>query len=179
MNINNVARSRFATFEKESGNLSTIDQPFKDSIKNLTINGSSLYVQNIEGQNNERRTAFTVLDKNTGQIIEANGFSTVIISSPSESNIPKSTAIEASPSGNTMVSEEKLGFKIPSLSEILTFVIRIFFFLGGLAAFVFMLLGAFAWITSCGDKEAITAAREKIQAAIIGIIMMVVVLGIV
>lgn len=71
-----------------------------------------------------------------------------------------------------------LGFRIPSLADILTFVIRIFFVVAGLAALIFMLLGAFAWISSGGDKEAITAAREKIQAAVIGLIMIVVVLAI-
>ncbi len=76
------------------------------------------------------------------------------------------------------VQTNDLGFKIPSLADILTFVIRTFFFIAGLVAFVFMLLGAFAWITSGGDKDAIGAAREKIQAAIIGLILIVVVLAI-
>lgn len=76
------------------------------------------------------------------------------------------------------VQTDDIGFKIPSLADILTFVIRVFFFIAGLVAFVYMLLGAFAWITSGGDKDAITAAREKIQAAIIGLILIVVVLAI-
>lgn len=71
-----------------------------------------------------------------------------------------------------------LGFKIPSLADILTFIIRIFFVIAGLVALVYMLLGALAWITSGGDKDSITAAREKIQAALIGLIMIVVVLAI-
>jgi hypothetical protein len=43
----------------------------------------------------------------------------------------------------------------------------------------YMLLGAFAWVTSGGDKDAIGAAREKIQAAVIGMILIVVVLAII
>ena len=72
-----------------------------------------------------------------------------------------------------------LGFKIPSLADILGFIIRIFFVVAGLAALIYMLLGAFAWITSGGDKDAIGAAREKIQAALIGMIMIVVVLALI
>lgn len=77
-----------------------------------------------------------------------------------------------------MIDSGQLGFRIPSLTEVLTFVIRIFFVIAGLAALIFMLLGAFAWISSGGDKDSITAAREKIQAAVIGLIMVVVVLAI-
>ncbi|QQS44290.1 hypothetical protein IPM65_01685 [Candidatus Roizmanbacteria bacterium] len=78
-----------------------------------------------------------------------------------------------------MVDTSELGFAIPTLSDLLTFAIRIFFVIAGLAALFYMLIGAFAWVTSGGDKDAVTAAREKIQSAIIGLIMMVVVLAIV
>ena len=72
-----------------------------------------------------------------------------------------------------------LGFQIPTLGDILTFAIRAFFAIAGLAALFYMLLGAFAWVTSGGDKDAITAAREKIQAAVVGMILLVAVLAVV
>ncbi len=78
-----------------------------------------------------------------------------------------------------MVDQSKLGFRIPSFSEILSFVIRGFFIVGGLAALFYLLLGAFAWITSGGDKEKVGGAQAKIQAAVIGVIMIVVVLAVV
>lgn len=78
-----------------------------------------------------------------------------------------------------MVDTSELGFQIPTLSDLLTFAIRIFFVIAGLAALFYMLIGAFAWVTSGGDKDAVTAAREKIQSAVVGLIMMVVVLAIV
>lgn len=80
---------------------------------------------------------------------------------------------------NLMVDASKLGFSIPTLSDLLTFAVRIFFVIAGLAALFYMLIGAFAWVTSGGDKDAVTAARDKIQAAVVGLIMMVVVLAIV
>ncbi len=78
-----------------------------------------------------------------------------------------------------IVDQSKLGFAIPSLSDILSFVLRGFFVLGGLAALFFLLLGAFSWITSGGDKDKVSAAQQKIQAAVVGVIMIAVVLAIV
>ena len=67
---------------------------------------------------------------------------------------------------------------IPSLPEIITFLVRIFFTISGLAALLYLLLGAFSWITSAGNKENVQKAQEKIQAAIIGLLLIVVVLAI-
>src|SRR3990167_10030233 len=72
-----------------------------------------------------------------------------------------------------------LGFTPPSLAQILTFMIKFFFIIAGLAALLYLLLGALSWITSGGDKEAITAAQQKIQAAVIGMILIVAVLAII
>jgi len=72
-----------------------------------------------------------------------------------------------------------LGFQIPSLGDILTFAIRAFFVIAGLAALFYLLLGALGWVTSGGDKDAVTAARDKIQAAVVGMILIVGVLAII
>lgn len=77
------------------------------------------------------------------------------------------------------VNTGELGFRIPSLGDILTFAIRAFFAIAGIAALFYMLLGAFGWVTSGGDKDAISAAREKIQAAILGMIVIVAVLALI
>ncbi len=72
-----------------------------------------------------------------------------------------------------------LGFRIPSLADILTFAIRAFFAIAGIAALFYMLIGAFGWVTSGGDKDSITAARERIQAAVVGMILIVAVLAVI
>lgn len=79
----------------------------------------------------------------------------------------------------TSIDTGKLGFKIPSLGDILTFVIRAFFVIAGLAALFYMLLGAFAWVTSGGDSDAVSAAQQKIQAAVVGMLIIVGVLAII
>lgn len=76
------------------------------------------------------------------------------------------------------VDEGTLQFQIPTFGEILTFIIRLFFVLAGIAALIYLLLGAFTWITSGGDKERVEKSRDKIQAAIVGIILVVIVVAI-
>jgi len=72
-----------------------------------------------------------------------------------------------------------LGFTIPKFNDVLTFGIRFFFIVAGLVALLYLLLGALAWITSGGNKESVDKAREKIQAALVGLILIFVVLAII
>ncbi len=88
-------------------------------------------------------------------------------------------AFAAPPPGDVQVNQTALGFAIPTFGDILTFLIRGFFALAGVAALIFLLLGAFAWVTSGGNKENVEKARDKIIAAITGVILVVVVVAIV
>ncbi len=72
-----------------------------------------------------------------------------------------------------------LGWNIPTFGELLTFLIRFFFVIGGLVALFYLLTGALSWITSGGNKENVEKARDRIQNAIIGIILIVVVLSVI
>ena len=76
-------------------------------------------------------------------------------------------------------SQVNLGFSIPSFDMVLTFVLRFFFIIAGLAALIYLLLGALAWITSGGNKENVDKAQQKIQAAVIGLIVIFAVLAVV
>lgn len=77
------------------------------------------------------------------------------------------------------VDPNALKFQIPTFSDILTFMIRFFFVLAGIAALVMMLWGALAWVTSGGEKEGVQHARDKIVAAIVGVLLIVVALAII
>lgn len=77
------------------------------------------------------------------------------------------------------VSTANIGFAPPNLATILSFAIRLFFVIAGIFALLYLLLGAFAWVTSGGNKENVEKAQQKIQAAIIGVILIVAVLAIV
>lgn len=76
------------------------------------------------------------------------------------------------------VSEGGLGFRIPDISTILTFAVRMFFIVSGIAALFFGIYGAFTWITSSGEEEKLDAARKRIIAALVGVIMIIVVLAV-
>lgn len=80
---------------------------------------------------------------------------------------------------NITVEQAQLGFQPPELQDIITFFIRLLFIVAGLAALLYLILGALAWVTSGGNKENVDKAREKIQAAVIGLILVFVVLAIV
>ena len=72
----------------------------------------------------------------------------------------------------------QLGFNIPTLGTILGYMIKFFFILAGLAAMLYLILGAFSWITSGGDKDAVNKAQQKIQAAVVGLLILVLVLAV-
>lgn len=80
---------------------------------------------------------------------------------------------------DVVVDPGALGFYIPTFSELLTFLIRFFFVLAGLAALFFMLWGALSWVTSGGDKDAVSDARNKIVQAIVGVLLIVAVLAVI
>jgi len=77
------------------------------------------------------------------------------------------------------VDQPTIGFRIPTFSDILSFAVRGFFIIAGLAALLFLLMGALNWITSGGDKEKTAAAQKQITAAVLGVILVAVVLAIV
>lgn len=77
------------------------------------------------------------------------------------------------------IDQTALGFQIPNLADILTFIIRAFFVIAGLIALFYLLLGALEFVTSGGDEEKTGAARKKITSAVIGVILIVVVLAVI
>jgi len=58
------------------------------------------------------------------------------------------------------------------MQKILPNLIGILFVVGSVVFFFMMLLGAIQWISSGGDKVKIEAARGKITAALIGLVIM-------
>ncbi|KKQ24476.1 MAG: hypothetical protein US40_C0003G0015 [Candidatus Roizmanbacteria bacterium GW2011_GWC2_37_13] len=88
-------------------------------------------------------------------------------------------AQQSQPLPNITSAAVNLGFTIPPFDQVLTFIVRMFFVVAGLIAMIYLLLGALSWITSGGNKENVDKAREKIQAALVGVILIFVVLAIV
>lgn len=88
------------------------------------------------------------------------GFATVV---NAQNNVSQTTAVN-------------VGWRIPSLADVVGFMIKFLFFFAGMAALLYLLLGALSWVTSSGDKENVKKAQDKIQAAVVGLVVIVAVL---
>ncbi|MGB4965643.1 MAG: hypothetical protein WBO77_00845 [Microgenomates group bacterium] len=88
-------------------------------------------------------------------------------------------AATGTPCASIQIDESALGFVIPNFGQMLTFLVKGFFVIAGLAALIMLLWGALAWVLSGGDKEKVEGARDRITAAIIGVFMILVALAII
>ena len=68
------------------------------------------------------------------------------------------------------------GDPVQGLGKFIGFGIQMFILVAGLFMLVYLLWGAFDWISSSGEKEKITKAQNKITNALIGILLVFVVL---
>ena len=93
--------------------------------------------------------------------------------------IARPVVAQAPDPAQVQVNAVALNFQIPTFADILTFLIRFFFVIAGIAALVMLLWGALSWVTSGGEKEGVQKARDKIVNAIVGIILVVVALSII
>lgn len=63
---------------------------------------------------------------------------------------------------------------VQGLGNLITFIIQIVLFIGGLATLVYLLWGAFDWLMSEGQKEKLAKAQGKMVNAIIGLLLIVI-----
>ena len=64
------------------------------------------------------------------------------------------------------------------LGKFIAFGVQMFFLVPGIAALIYLLRGAFAWITSGGDKEKLQKAQAMLRNAIVGLLLIFVVLSV-
>lgn len=62
------------------------------------------------------------------------------------------------------------------LGNLIAFGINTFILIAGLSLLIYLLWGAFDWISSSGEKEKLTKAQNKITNAVIGMVLIFVVL---
>lgn len=61
--------------------------------------------------------------------------------------------------------------RITDVGKLISGLIGIAMLLAALAVFVYLIWGGFEWITSGGDKAGVENARNKITAALIGLVI--------
>lgn len=71
----------------------------------------------------------------------------------------------------------QINWIMPGPGGILTFLIRIFFVIVGLAALFQLLMGALGVIISGGKKEGTEAAYRRMGSALIGVVLVIVVIS--
>ena len=74
--------------------------------------------------------------------------------------------------------QSALGWVMPGPGGILTFLIRIFFIVAGLAALFQLMMGALGVIVSGGVKEKWDAAFRRMSSALIGVFLIIVILSV-
>ncbi len=65
---------------------------------------------------------------------------------------------------------------VQGLGNFIAFGIKAFILIAGFSMLIYLLWGAFDWISSSGEKEKITKAQNKITNALIGMVLIFVVL---
>lgn len=65
---------------------------------------------------------------------------------------------------------------VQGLGKFISFGIQMFILMAGMFLILYLLWGAFDWISSSGDKEKLTKAQNKITNALIGMVLVFVVL---
>jgi hypothetical protein len=63
-----------------------------------------------------------------------------------------------------------------AVGSLISLGIKVFLFIAGMALLVYLLLGAYEWIVSGGEKEKLTKAQAKITNAVVGIFVVILVL---
>ena len=65
-----------------------------------------------------------------------------------------------------------------ALGALISTGIQIFIFVAVVAMLIYLLMGAFEWVVSGGEKEKITKAQLKITNAVVGIVIIIAVLSV-
>ena len=68
---------------------------------------------------------------------------------------------------------ETSGIPFVNLGRLLSNILALLFFFAALMAFLFILIGGIQWISAGGDKVAAASARDRITAAVVGLLIVV------
>lgn len=88
--------------------------------------------------------------------------------------VPTTPGTNAAPAEGGEVSFNFIrGTFLVDLGTILRNIIVILFVFAGILAFIFIVIGGIQWITAGGDPKAAGSARDRITAAVIGLVIVV------
>jgi len=79
----------------------------------------------------------------------------------------------AQPTGWTHTGANPAPAEFPDLEYVFSRTLEAVFALGGLTAFVYLIIGGFKYLTAGGDEKTITAAKQTLTWAIVGLLVVV------
>lgn len=71
----------------------------------------------------------------------------------------------------TITIQKPPNVRITDFGKLIGSIVGIALVLATLAAFIYLIWGGIEWITSGGDKAGVEAAQKKIQAALLGLLI--------
>ena len=74
---------------------------------------------------------------------------------------------------DTTVNFDESKVPFTNLSQLLSNAVALILFFAGLLAFFFIITGGISWITAGGDAKAAASARDRITAAVVGLLVVV------
>ena len=80
---------------------------------------------------------------------------------------------QITPAGPAALNNPATGF-----ATLLVTGVRLFLIVAAISALIYMLWGAYQWITSGGDKDALSNAQARIRQAVIGLVLVIVALSV-
>jgi hypothetical protein len=72
---------------------------------------------------------------------------------------------------DNLIIPRPAGFPDATLGSVISAVVGFLLIVSAVLAFLFLIMGGIQWITSGGDKAGMEAARNRITAAIVGLII--------
>ena len=84
-----------------------------------------------------------------------------------------SLASPAFAQGASIGDFDSSGIPFLDLGRLLSNVLSLLFFFAALLSFIFIIIGGIQWITAGGDKIAAQSARDRITAAVVGLLIVV------
>ncbi len=79
----------------------------------------------------------------------------------------------AAPVGGDVTGFDASKIPFTNVGQLMSNALGLLFFFAGLLAFLFIVIGGIQWITAGGDAKAASAARDRITAAVVGLLVVV------
>lgn len=101
----------------------------------------------------------------------AGGVATLVAMAPIVGQVQAQSTDQGKPTLGSVLKPSNIGGNL-EYNELVSKIIDVVFIVAAAMTFFYLIFGAISWITSGGDKGKVEAARNKITAAVIGLLIL-------